>query len=124
MKTIPAIDSFFNLEEALKTDGFDIDEKDSGECVAHFNQILIVFNAAIVNSLKADMQVRINGKDEKILFEGIAPTNQHDYNILMQLLFPTDEFINRLETNHINNYIIGNQQASKPCNSKTISIKD
>lgn len=123
MKTIPAIDNFFNLEEALKADGFEICEKDSGECIAYFNQKFIVFNAAIINSIHTDMQVRVNGKDERILFEGVAPTNQHDYDVLMQLLFPSDEFIDRLYANYNNKQIIENQYASKPCKSKTISIK-
>lgn len=103
MKTIPAIDNFFNLEEALKADGFEIDEKDSGECVAHFNRVFIVFNAALVNNIQTDMQVKVYGEDDKTLFEGVAPTNQHDYDVLMELLFPSDEFKNRLYSKYIEN---------------------
>jgi len=106
MKTIPAIDSFFNLEEALKADGFDIDEKDFGVCVANFNQVYIELHQSFINEFQADMRITKYDKSNngfKTLFEGVAPTNQNDYHILMQLVFPSDEFKNRLYLKYIDN---------------------
>lgn len=106
MKRIPSIDSFFDLEKALKEDGFKIDEKDMGTCIAYgfsyedYGEIWIEFNQAFINNYPINMRVFCI-KDQKNLFKGVAPTNQHDYEMLMQLLFPSKEYIDRIEA-HLN----------------------
>lgn len=106
MKSIPSIDSFFDLERALKEYGFKIDEKDMGVCIAYgfyyedYGEIWIEFNQAFLNNYPIDMRV-FCFKNQETLFKGVAPTNQHDYEMLMQLLFPSNEFVNRIET-HLN----------------------
>ena len=106
MKNAPSIDSFFDLEKALKEDGFKISKKDMGVCIAHgfsyedYGEIWIEFNQAFLNNYPIDMRVFCI-KDQETLFKGVAPTNQHDYETLMQLLFPSHEFVNRIET-HLN----------------------
>lgn len=112
MESIPAIDKFFKLEEALKEYGFKIDEKDNGACIAYdywfgeYGEIWIEFNQASINNNQKDMCVSYCNREDdiptrKTLFLGVAPTNQHDFDTLMQLLFPSDAFKDRLETNMI-----------------------
>ena len=103
MKSTPSIDSFFDLEKALKEDGFKISEKDMGVCIAYdfyykdYGEIWIEFNQAFLNNCQIDMRV-FCFKNQETLFKGVAPTNQHDYEMLMQLLFPSIEFVDRIET--------------------------
>ncbi|MBR3699210.1 MAG: hypothetical protein IKM85_06755 [Bacteroidales bacterium] len=113
MEAIPAIDNFFNLEEALKNYGFKIDEKDDGVCIAYdywygdYGEVWIEFNQAFINNYQTDMRVSRHFTEKYIpqqetVFLGVAPTNQHDFDMLMQLLFPSDAFKDRLETNILN----------------------
>ena len=89
MKNIPSIDSFFDLEKALKEDGFKICEKDMGVCIAYdfcyedYGEIWIEFNQAFLNNYPIDMRVFCVNE------------------MLMHLLFPSHEFVNRIET-HLN----------------------
>lgn len=109
MKNIPSIDSFFDLEKSLMTDGFKIDEKDNGNCVAHgfyygsYGEIFIEFHQSFINNYQSDMAVFHYNEEhhQEMLFIGVAPTNQHDYDVLMQLLFPTDSFKDRLDVKYM-----------------------
>lgn len=104
MENIPSIDNFFNLEKAFRVYGFIIDEKDLGVCIAHgffhenYGEIWIEFNQAFLNNYPIDMRVLCINSQET-LYKGVAPTNQHDFDMLMQLLFPSEEFVRRIETN-------------------------
>ena len=108
---IPAIDSFFNIEEALKCLGFSIDDKDGGWSVAYviyepYGEVFIEFYQAFISHVQSDMKVYYCDKttnDMQVLFLGIAPTNQHDFNTLMQLLLPNKEYISRIESSHFSN---------------------
>ena len=113
MEYIPSIDSFFDLEAAIRAYGFEIDEKDSGVCIAHgyhyehYGEIWIEFNQSFITNFQTDMRVLRHYTENYIpqqetLFLGVAPTNQHDFDTLMQLLFPSDAFKDRLETNILN----------------------
>lgn len=110
MEAIPAIDNFFNLEEALKAYGFEIRDNGCGSCLAYgysykeYGEINIEFYQTFFqeSSFQTDMcVVYYDQEDEtqkqKTLFRGVAPTNQHDFDMLMQLLFPSDEFRKRFE---------------------------
>ena len=104
MTTIPVIDSGFNLEEAISSIGFLIDEKDGGACVAMKrlggdDVILIEFYQAFISSCQIDMKVMREGSGSReVLFCGVAPTNRRDFDVLFQLLFPSDEFQSSLST--------------------------
>lgn len=104
MTTIPVIDSSFNLEEAILSVGFDVDEKDSGACVAMKrlggdDVILIEFYQAFISNCQIDMKVMREGSGSReVLFCGVAPTNRRDFDMLFQLLFPSDEFQSSLST--------------------------
>ena len=110
MEAIPAIDKFFNLEEALKAYGFETRDNGCGSCLAYgysykeYGEINIEFYQAFFQEsrFQTDMQVIYHVSDgyvrsQKTLFQGVAPTNQHDFDMLMQLLFPSDEFRKRFE---------------------------
>lgn len=108
MEAIPAIDKFFNLEEALKDFGFQIKDKGWDYCTAYgysywdYGDIYIEFNQSFFQDGKpTDMRVFYYKREDdvptqKTLFLGVAPTNQHDFDTLMQLLFPSDAFKDRL----------------------------
>lgn len=110
MANIPAIDKFFNLEEALKAYGFEIRDNGGGSCLAYgywykdYGEINIEFRWDFLqeSSFQTDMRVVYHVSDgyvrsQKTLFLGVAPTNQHDFDMLMQLLFPSDEYRKRFE---------------------------
>ena len=129
MKSNPIIDIYFNLEEAFKNDGFEISIKENS-CVAYgcpsgnYGKVYIEFYQSFINNSPVDMKViqYISKGFETIqetLFVGVAPTNQHDYEILMQLLFPSDDFKDKLELNQIDKYRI--KTISKHNEIKTIS---
>lgn len=112
MEAIPAIDKFFNLEEALKDYGFKIDEKDDGTIIAydiysfeHKGNIQIrVYQNGCFKGRRLMCQVTVSriekgSPEDETLFLGVAPTNQHDFDMLMQLLFPSDAFMDRLDKN-------------------------
>lgn len=119
MKTIPTIDKYFNLEEAFKSEGFEINIKDDS-CIAYgrpsgnYGKVYIEFYQSFVNNSPVDMKViqYISKEFENVqetLFVGVAPTNQHDFDVLMQLLFPSNDFKDKLEANHIDKYLIENK---------------
>lgn len=110
METIPAIDNFFNLEEAFKAYGFEIRDNGCGSCLAYgysykeYGEVNIEFYQCFLqeSNFQTDMHVSYYHTEDyipqrKTLFLGVAPTNQHDFDILMQLLFPADEFRKRFE---------------------------
>lgn len=108
MKSEPSIDSFFNLGKAIKAYGFKIDEKDDGHCIAYgykygdYGEIWIEFNQSFLNNYPIDMRVLHHYTENYIpqqetLFVGVAPTNQHDFDMLMQLLFPSEDFVRKIE---------------------------
>ncbi len=112
MEAIPSIDNFFNLEEALKAYGFEIRDNGSGSCLAYgysykeYGEINIEFYQDFLqeSNFHTDMHVIYHVSDgyvcsQKTLFQGVAPTNQHDFDMLMQLLFPSDAFLTRIEAN-------------------------
>lgn len=106
MANIPAIDKFFNLEEALRAYGFEIDEKENS-CVAYgysygkYGRIWVEFYTVFMDnehSLPIDMRIfHYVDEGQENLYKGLAPTNQHDFETLLQLLFPSDAFIDRIE---------------------------
>ena len=104
MESTPSIDNFFNLEKAIREYGFKIDEKDIGVCIAHgfihenYGEIWIEFKQAFLNNYPIDMRIFCFNSQET-LYKGVAPTNQHDFDMIMQLLFPSEEFVSRIETN-------------------------
>lgn len=117
MKSIPSIDSFFDLEKAIKAYGFEIDEKDSGVCIAYgyhherYGEIGIEFNQSFITNFQTDMRVLRRYTENYIpqqetLFVGVAPTNQHDFDMLMQLLFPSEALVGRIERNMMNQEIL------------------
>lgn len=110
MKRLPIIDKTFDLRKALEVDGFTIDEHEE-ESFAHgftydrYGEIWVVFNASFLDNSRFcydDMRVYYynNSLDrpQVNLYKGLMPTNQHDYDTLMQLLFPSDEFKRLVET--------------------------
>ena len=109
MENIPSIDSFFDLEAAIRAYGFEIDEKDMGVCIAHGywygnDEIWIEFNQAFITNFQTDMRVSRHFTEKYIpqqetVFLGVAPTNQHDFDMLMQLLFPSETLVGRIERN-------------------------
>ena len=113
MKNIPIIDKSFDLEEALKNDGFKIDEKEGskvayGPQFSKYGMIQIVFNFSFLENnhvYPIDMCVcyRTNDSEngQENLYKGLAPTNQVDYDTLMELLFPSPEFIDMIESKYV-----------------------
>ena len=108
MKITPSIDKTFKLKKALEADGFSIDERE-GESFAHgspyenYGEIWVAFKLSFgKHSLPIDMKVYqySSGLDhlQETLYEGIAPTNQQDYDTLMQLLFPSKDFVRMVES--------------------------
>lgn len=110
MKKLPFIDDSFNLEKALKAYGFQIDERES-EKIAHgfpnedYGEIWIAFDFTFLGNshkMPIDMCIfRYTGKadyPQENLYKGIAPTNQQDYDTLMQLVFPSKEYVSRIES--------------------------
>lgn len=108
MKITPSIDMTFELKKALEADGFTIDERE-GESFAHgfpyenYGEIWVAFNFSFgKHSLPIDMRVYqySSGLDhlQETLYKGIAPTNQQDYDTLMQLVFPSKEYVSRIES--------------------------
>lgn len=101
----PAINYNFTIEEALQKFGFRIDNKDSGASVAcgvmykEYGEIFVEFNQSFITNYQTDMRVFYldNARKQQInLFLGVAPTNQKDFDLLMQLLLPSEEFIGGL----------------------------
>ena len=110
MKEIPFIDNSFDLEKALKADGFQIDERES-EKIAHgfpnedYKEIWINFDVVLLgnsHNMPIDMCIfRYTDNPDyprENLYKGIAPTNQQDYDTLMQLVFPSKEYVRRIES--------------------------
>jgi len=109
VEQFPTIDSNFNLEDAIRSLGFSINDKDGGWSIAYnvlykpYGEIFIEFYQAFISHVQSDMKVYYCDKttnDMQVLFLGIAPTNQHDFNTLMQLLLPSQEFVQEVENNH------------------------
>lgn len=113
MGTIPTVDMFFDLEKSLKSFGFEIRDNSCGSCIAYgysykqYGKVSIEFNQCFLpeSMRQTDMLVFYYSKDDegysqKTLYRGVAPTNQHDFDTLMQLLFPSDEFRNRFENRY------------------------
>lgn len=105
--TTPVIDPMFDLEQTIKDYGFSIDEKD-GVCVAHgvshwyYGAIQIEFNQAFVSHYQTDMKVTYReGNEDRVLFLGIAPTNYPNFDTLMQLILPSEDFIKAIESSLI-----------------------
>jgi hypothetical protein len=108
MKENLIIDSTFNLKKALEVDGFSVDEHDS-ESIAKkiflnsYGEVYVAFKFSFGtgHTLPIDMLVYKYDSgfnpEQEILFKGLAPTNQKDYDTLMQLLFPTKEFVQCVE---------------------------
>ena len=101
MNTTPVIDYHFSIYDALQNLGFLIDEKDSGACVAYgfmydyYGEILVEFYQSFVTNYQTDMKVFYydeTNHNHNVIYLGVAPTNQRDFNILMQLLLPSEEF--------------------------------
>lgn len=113
-RRIPAIDNGFNLEKSLLEFGFEgIDKKDAGYSVAYgyvdllHRDILVIFNNTYISDFQADMMITADTKGKTdVLFMGIAPTNYHDFEMLMQYLIPTQAFSNLLYINHLQDQII------------------
>lgn len=105
MAKVPVINYSFAIEEALRKFGFQIDEKDSGASVAYgviykdYGEIFVEFNQSFITNYQTDMRVFYleRGRKQQInLFLGVAPTNYKDFDLLMQLLLPSEEFIGGL----------------------------
>lgn len=140
MEYIPSIDIYFNLEEAIRAYGFEIDEKDSGACIAygyhyeHYGEIWVEFNQSFITNTQTDMKVINNYMEnyvpqQETLFQGVAPTNQNDFDTLMQLLFPTDTFRSRVEKipevkHNIEGEMFESPKPSRPKAQNTITIID
>ena len=108
MKNTPSIDNFFDLGKALQEDGFEIDNKENssiafGFSYGKYGKIWIEFNLAFLDNdhkMPIDMRVfHIKDNFQENLFKGLAPTCQEDYDKLIQLLFPTKEYVDRIESN-------------------------
>ena len=110
MKQIPYIDNSFDLGKTLKEDGFEIRDKGWDSCIGSgfsyedYGKIFVEFNQSILIGSKYPTDMRVfcykNNSFEhsqETLFVGVAPTNHHDYDLLMQLLFPSAEFRKRFE---------------------------
>lgn len=110
MKITPSIDKTFKLKKALEADGFVVDEHEE-ESIAHgfkydrYGEIWVVFKASFLDNSRLqynDMKVYYYDKSldrlQVNLYKGLMPTNQQDYDTLMQLLFPSDEFKRLVET--------------------------
>lgn len=105
MARTPAINYSFTIEEALQKFGFRIDDKDSGASVAcgvmykGYGEIFVEFNQSFITNYQTDMRVFYldSARKQQInLFLGVAPTNYKDFDLLMQLLLPSEEFIGGL----------------------------
>lgn len=112
---VPTIDYTFNLEEAIRSLGFQVDEKDDGYCVAHgfdygdYRSVLIEFYQSYLNNYPVDMKVCYKSENNpyETIFIGVAPTNSNDFYTLFQLLFPSDDFKSRLEQFILDKSVLG-----------------
>ncbi len=114
MESIPSIDSFFNLEKAFREYGFKIADRDDhriaygyqyegyGEITIEFYQSFFSFSIFPTDMHVVYYETVNHVPEQRTLFLGVAPTNQHDFDMLMHLLFPSDAFKDRLETNILN----------------------
>ena len=105
MSTIPVINYTFSIEDALRSFGFEIDDKDSGASVAcgvmykDYGEIFVEFNQSFITNYQTDMRVfYMNARthEDVTLFSGVAPVNKKDFVTLMSYLLPSDEFKNEL----------------------------
>lgn len=105
MITAPVINYQFAIEDALQRFGFQIDEKSSGACVAcgfvydRYGEVFVEFNQSFITNYQTDMKVYYydeTGHNQNIIYMGVAPTNNRDFNMLMQLLLPSEGFRERL----------------------------
>ena len=111
--SIPAVDPFFDLEKSLSEFGFDFNERDNGSMIAFGyiddfgRDITIEFNGTFFSNYQLDMLVT-SDKDcaQETLYKGLAPTNQKDFDMLMQLLIPSDQYRRRIETVHLDNEVL------------------
>lgn len=108
MKCKTSIDNSFVLKKALEADGFSVDEHDSESIAKKFfpesyGEVYVAFNFSFGegHSLPIDMLVYryVSGykPEREILFKGLAPTCQNDYDILIKLLLPSEEFVRDVE---------------------------
>ena len=111
---MPMLDKSFSLEEALKDLGFSIDEKNDGRCYAKgmsydvYGEIIISFYFSAITNVQCEMMIAAYPPDtqqQEILFSGIAPQNQRDFDLLMQLIFPSPDFKNKIESEYINHFL-------------------
>ena len=102
MNEMPNIDQSFDLKKAIVDYGFKVDEKNEGVCIGYgffyhrYGEIWIEFFQSFVTNYPFDMRVLMRSENET-LYKGVAPTNKHDFDTLMQLLFPTEDFISVLD---------------------------
>lgn len=102
MDVIPNIDYTFDLKKAICDYGFEVDEKSEGVCIGYgfvyprYGEIWIEFFQSFVTNYPFDMRVFVH-KENETLYIGVAPTNNHDFDTLMQSLFPTEDFISILD---------------------------
>ena len=113
--SVPVVDPFFNLETALTEMGFDFNEKDNGRVIAFGyiddldRDITIEYNATFISNYQFDMMIT-SDKDgqQDVLYLGLAPTNQHDFDMLMHLLMPSDEYRERIESVRLDKELLRN----------------
>ena len=120
MKEKLIIESTFDLRKAFEAKGYSISERDN-EFIAEgyyhdLGKIQVQFKTVfseLGHRSPIDMRVfhYINEADspQENLYKGLAPTNQNDFDTLMELLFTSDDFVNEVQA-----FIEGQPKASEP----------
>ena len=98
---IPVVDDEYNIVESLQADGFTFlpgEPTDGywalGVRYKDYGSVRILLNRKLVSDRPIDMLVLVSSDivGEDCIYQGVAPTSQRDYDILMELLFPSKEF--------------------------------
>ena len=110
----PEIYLSFSLEDAIRNLGFTVDEKDDGRCIAKgmmydvYGEIWIAFNFSAITNVQCEMMITAYPRDtekQEVLFSGIAPQNDRDFKLLMQLIFPSPSFRSKIESEYMSHFI-------------------
>ena len=103
---IPEVDPEFDIVDSLRAEGFTFmpaEPTDGFWAVGlqydTYGDVSILLNRKFVSDRAIDMAVLTHRGliDEQVLYQGVAPTSKRDYDILMEMLFPSREFRKSLE---------------------------
>lgn len=104
--SLPMVDSEFNIVEALQAEGFTFMPAEPtdgfwavGVSYEPYGDVSIILNRRFVSERPIDMAVLVQHDeiDQQVLYQGVAPTSKRDYDVLMEMLFPSKGFRKSLE---------------------------